>query len=117
MYLPSYCSFRMTDIWRSFIAQRLAWEMDWQVVVHEATMWQERNEHNLMKDFKDEISGYLNNQSIADALEGLVLNPGHDAIQQNTLCCYQRLVDMDVVGGGEVELLDAWFTDIGNLSR
>ncbi len=25
LYLPSYCSIRMTDIWRSFIAQRIAW--------------------------------------------------------------------------------------------
>lgn len=24
LYLPSYCSFRMTDIWRSFVAQRIA---------------------------------------------------------------------------------------------
>ncbi len=25
MYLPSFCSFRMTDIWRSFVAQRCLW--------------------------------------------------------------------------------------------
>ncbi len=25
MYLPAYCSFRMTDIWGSFVAQRIAW--------------------------------------------------------------------------------------------
>jgi hypothetical protein len=27
LYLPSYCTFRMTDIWRSFIAQRCVWEL------------------------------------------------------------------------------------------
>src|SRR5262249_12108164 len=27
LYLPSYCSFRMTDIWRSFVAQRCLWEL------------------------------------------------------------------------------------------
>ena len=27
LYLPSHCSFRMTDIWRSFIAQRCLWEL------------------------------------------------------------------------------------------
>ncbi len=26
LYLPAYCTFRMTDIWRSFVAQRIAWE-------------------------------------------------------------------------------------------
>ena len=25
LYLPLHCSFRMTDIWRSFVAQRIAW--------------------------------------------------------------------------------------------
>jgi len=29
LYLPSFCSFRMTDIWRSFVAQRIAWENGW----------------------------------------------------------------------------------------
>jgi hypothetical protein len=29
LYLPSYCSFRMTDIWRSFVAQRIAWTCNW----------------------------------------------------------------------------------------
>jgi hypothetical protein len=32
LYLPSYCSFRMTDIWRSFVAQRIAWENGWAVL-------------------------------------------------------------------------------------
>ena len=29
LYLPAYCSFRMTDIWRSFVAQRICWENGW----------------------------------------------------------------------------------------
>ena len=27
-YLPTHCTFRMTDIWRSFVAQRCLWELD-----------------------------------------------------------------------------------------
>src|SRR5204863_4881711 len=57
LYLPSYCSFRMTDIWRSFIAQRIAWTCDWSVLFHNSTVWQERNEHSLLKDFEDEVPG------------------------------------------------------------
>ena len=44
LYLPAYCSFRMTDIWRSFVAQRIAWENGWQLLFHGPTMEQERNE-------------------------------------------------------------------------
>ena len=40
MYLPAYCSFRMTDIWRSFVAQRIAWVNGWSVLFHEATVRQ-----------------------------------------------------------------------------
>lgn len=66
----------MTDIWRSFVAQRIAWENDWAILFHEATVWQERNEHNLMKDFTDEVSGYLHNEPIGDALGELSLKEG-----------------------------------------
>jgi len=45
MYLPSYCSFRMTDIWRSFIAQRIAWTCDWSILFHNSTVIQKRNAH------------------------------------------------------------------------
>jgi hypothetical protein len=31
LYLPSTCTFRMTDIWRSFIAQRIAWTCGWPI--------------------------------------------------------------------------------------
>ncbi|MEO0686822.1 MAG: STELLO glycosyltransferase family protein [Cyanobacteria bacterium J06649_11] len=62
LYLPAYCSFRMTDIWRSFIAQKIAWANGWSILFHEPTVWQDRNEHNLMKDFSQEIDGYLKNR-------------------------------------------------------
>ena len=34
MYLPSHCSFRMTDIWRSSVAQRGLWKMGCELVFH-----------------------------------------------------------------------------------
>src|SRR6185369_14227560 len=61
MYLPSSCTFRMTDIWRSFIAQRCLWELDLGVVFHGAEVAQERNQHDLMRDFADEVPGYTRN--------------------------------------------------------
>ena len=50
LYLPSYCSFRMTDIWRSFVAQRIAWENGWAVLFKSPDVYQDRNEHSLMRD-------------------------------------------------------------------
>jgi hypothetical protein len=102
MYLPSYCTFRMTDIWRSFVAQRIAWENNWSVLYHSATLWQERNEHNLMRDFKDEIPGYVNNDEIQVAFDALTLKPGIQNIPDNMRQCYQKLVDMQLIDPKEI---------------
>ena len=111
LYLPSYCSFRMTDIWRSFVAQRISWECNWGIYFHNATVRQERNEHNLLKDFEDEIPGYLNNAKIARALEGLTLHAGEDFIYDNLLICYKQLVELGVVDHKELLLVDTWIRD------
>lgn len=115
MYLPSYCSFRMTDIWRSYVAQRIAWECGWNILYHEPTVWQERNEHNLMKDFEDEIPGYTNNLNICKVLQELKLKPGQENIYDNMRTCYQQLTDMNVIGKEEMPLLNAWISDISGL--
>ncbi|MEO1390548.1 MAG: STELLO glycosyltransferase family protein [Cyanobacteria bacterium J06634_6] len=112
LYLPAYCSFRMTDIWRSFVAQRIAWANDWSVLFHEATVYQKRNEHNLMKDFDDEVVGYLNNEKICNVLGSLPLEPGVKNIPANMISCYEALVELDVVGKEEIELLKAWLEDL-----
>ncbi|MBK9541522.1 MAG: DUF288 domain-containing protein [Bacteroidetes bacterium] len=113
MYLPSYCSFRMTDIWRSFIAQRIAWENNWNILFHPATVWQERNMHNLMRDFSDEISGYMNNLKIAQTLEGLDLRSGLSHLGTNLLRCYEAMVNLNLVDAKEIPLVEAWLRDQG----
>ena len=110
LYLPAFCSFRMTDIWRSFVAQRVAWEMGWSVLFHEPTVRQERNEHNLLRDFRDEVPGYLNNAAIRDALDGLELASG--SVGEKLTRCYAKLVEMSLVGEGELSLLSAWLEDL-----
>ena len=115
LYLPSYCSFRMTDIWRSFVAQRVIWEYDWSVLFHNATVWQERNEHNLIKDFESEVSGYINNLRIMDSFLDLKLKKGIENISENMFICYEKLIDMKVIDKKEIQLLKAWFRDIKNI--
>src|ERR1044071_2658594 len=117
LYLPAYCSFRMTDIWRSFIAQRIAWANGWAILYHEPTVWQERNEHNLMRDFRDEVPGYLNNSAICEALDKLSLPSGVDKINDNLLSCYEQLIRMELVGREELDLVEAWTSDLEETSR
>jgi len=105
----------MTDIWRSFIAQRIAWLNGWSVLFHEPTMTQQRNEHNLLRDLKDEVPGYLHNSKICEALSALQLRPGRDKIGDNLKICYEKLISMSLIDDEELPLLDAWLTDIKQL--
>jgi hypothetical protein len=115
LYLPAYCSFRMTDIWRSFVAQRILWENGWRLSFHASTMFQERNEHNLMRDFADEVPGYLNNAIIRETLSALDLRSGFDSHGDNLRHCYDALVKLGVVGRQEIPLLIAWITQVESL--
>lgn len=115
LYLPSCCSFRMTDIWRSLVAQRIAWEYGWHVLFQSADVFQERNEHNLMRDFADEVPGYLHNRKISESLERLRLAPGLENIGESLIRCYEELIRLAVIGAQEMPLLRAWLQDISTV--
>ncbi len=111
LYLPAYCSFRMTDIWRSFVAQRILHASGSGVLFHGPTVWQERNDHDLHRDFTDEIPGYANNARMREELNALPLKAG-DSIQSMMERCYQMLIRHGWVGSDEEPLLGAWFDDL-----
>jgi len=115
LYLPSYCSFRMTDIWRSFVAQRITWTCGWPIVFHQSTVRQERNAHNLMSDFKDEIVGYTNNLQLMQGLSNLKLLDGVDNIAQNMITSYEALIKMELIDNLEMPLLLAWLRDLNQV--
>ena len=117
LYLPYHCSFRMTDIWRSFIAQRICWEYNWRLLFHGSTVFQERNEHDLLVDFADEIPGYLHNERIRRTLEDLSLSSDEGRIGENLKACYQALIQLGVIGVEEMALLDAWLRDIEGINK
>ncbi len=117
LYLPAHCSFRMTDIWRSFVAQRIAWENNWNVLFDKPTMFQKRNEHNLLKDFTDEIPGYLHNEKICNALETLALKSGVDHLGLNLVTCYEKIVALGMIEKKELPLVNAWIDDLENIRK
>jgi len=112
MYLPSFVSFRMTDIWRSFIAQRCLWAMGYGLVFHGPEMFQERNPHNLLRDFEQEIPGYLGNNKIREVLENLQLSDKPRDAGKNLHSCYLALVAGGFVPEKEMVLVEAWLKDV-----
>jgi hypothetical protein len=111
LYLPSYCTFRMTDIWRSLIAQRCLWEIDSGVVFHAASVTQDRNEHSLIKDFEDEIPGYTSNNKIRIILEKTKLEKGD--MFRNLIICYEQLTNAGFIERKEINLVKLWINELG----
>jgi hypothetical protein len=117
LYLPSYCTFRMTDIWRSFVAQRCLWAMDGVVTFHAAEVIQRRNLHNLLEDFQDEVPGYLTNERICRTLQDLKLERGPEAAGENLIRCYEAFVAQGISPRKEMPLVRAWFKDLDAIAR
>jgi len=108
LYLPCHVSFRMTDIWRSFVAQAGLWSQGHRLAFRNATVVQERNEHNLMKDFRDEVDGYLNNDRIADCLSRVLEQQRGTSMAEFSACAWQGLHELGVVKSEELEIHRAW---------
>ncbi|MEO6359656.1 MAG: STELLO glycosyltransferase family protein [Sphingomicrobium sp.] len=111
LYLPFHCSFRMTDIWRSFVVQRILYGNGKGILFHDASVYQDRNEHNLMRDFGDEVVGYQNNREIRQRLLDLELGDRPETMASDLELCYELLISMELVGADERGLLKAWLHD------
>lgn len=116
LYLPSHVSFRMTDIWRSFVAQRCLWASGHGVVFHGAESFQNRNTHDLLRDFEQEVPGYLGNKRLCDTLEGLALSTSATATRDNLVRCYEALVAARFLPKDEMPLVEAWLKGLDGLS-
>ena len=76
-------------------------------------MFQRRNDHNLLKDFEQEIPGYLHNDRIAQVLQNLPLKQGVKNIADNMVACYGELVAKKIIDNPrELVLLNAWLDDL-----
>jgi len=112
LYLPFHCSFRMTDIWRGFIAQRCLWAMGANLAFTPPDSFQVRNPHHLMTDFAQEVPGYLNNRKLVAALRDLELATGPDTASVNLLACYRALIAEGLFPEVELPLVEAFVADM-----
>lgn len=115
LYVPSHCSFRTCDIWKSFVAQRCLWAAGMGVAFHAPEVVQDRNPHDYLRDFRDEVPGYLHNERIAEILSALPLPEGADRVADNLRACYAALAAETVFPPEELPLVDAWLADLGRM--
>lgn len=106
MYLPSTCTFRLTDILRGFVAWRILSEQETVVSFHSPVVRQDRNEHILLRDFRDEVELFTGSDEIVEKLLNVNLK-GLD-VQDSMRACYESLIDYGVVNSLEIKILNEW---------
>ncbi|MFT2091403.1 STELLO glycosyltransferase family protein [Paraglaciecola sp. 2405UD69-4] len=111
MYLPVTVSFRFTDILRSFVAKRCLDHMQKSLAFAPATVFQERNAHDLYKDFSDELECYQNTPHVLKSLSSMEMNEKNSP-EEALLNCYQQLVYDKLVSDKELEYVHNWVDDL-----
>jgi hypothetical protein len=111
LYLPAFVTFRFTDILRGLVAQPILWESGYRLGFGAATVVQERNPHDYLRDFESEIPVYLHAEEVIDiTLEALGKSSG-DLLDQLPYV-YAALHAKKIVTNDEIRLLNSWLKDI-----
>ena len=114
LYLPSTVSFRFTDILRGYIAQSVINSSSKNWGFFQSTSFQERNDHNLMNDFRSEIFMYTNMEEIFQVIYESCKTT--HSIADNLINCYYSLCKNNFVSNDELKILSAWMSDLSSLS-
>ena len=110
LYLPTTVSFRFTDILRGLVAQPIMWSKGYRLGFTSATAIQERNAHNLMDDFEQEIEMYRHAESIPGLISSAVNSC--DSVGVSLMKAYRALWHKGIVKDRELTLLSAWLKDM-----
>src|SRR3989338_2120725 len=113
LYLPSSVSSRVTDIWRGYIAQRVLWELDGQLIFLSPCCYQIRNKHNLLNDLHEEADCYLKSENLINYLKLLKLK---GEIDEMLVFIYEHLVAKNFVKPEELNILTLWLKELQELT-
>jgi hypothetical protein len=106
LYLPAFVTFRFTDILRGLVAQPILWEAGYRLGFTEATVFQERNPHNYMRDFESEVPMYLHTEKTIETISSVISK--NKSVSQNLYLAYENLHVMKIVENEEIKLLESW---------
>ena len=110
LYLPTFVTFRFTDILRGLVAQPIMWLYGFTLGFTNATVTQKRNPHDYMKDFISEIPVYQFCENVIQIVLRVISEK--NSIETNLYIAYEALFKEDVVCEKELITLEAWLSDI-----
>lgn len=105
LFLPSFVTFRFTDILRGIIAQPILWQQGYRLGFTQATVAQKRNVHDYFKDFESEVPMYLHTER---ALQTVIHAVGNGTVKENMLQAYEALLKEGIVEERELGILNEW---------
>ena len=112
MLLPTTVHGRVSDIWRSYIAQRLMWTVKQHVMFHDAFVSQTRNVHDYMGDFMSERPLYTSSEEIIRVLnDELGLTPKM-SLPEAMEATYIALYEFGFVEEQDVTSAQRWLQDL-----
>ena len=115
LYLPSFVTFRFTDILRGLVAQPIMWANGYRQGFGPATVIQKRNPHNYVRDFESEIPVYLNSERVIDLTAKSLISTKGQGLNQQFLAAYSSLEEANIVTSQELDLLRGWIRDIESI--
>lgn len=113
LYLPCTVTFRFTDILRGYIAQRGIWEIGLILAFISASAYQDRNKHNLMSDFIDEIPCYMQVEKLIELLDKTKLR---GCLPDDLYIIYESLFKAGIVKRAELDGINAWVEDLKQIT-
>lgn len=106
LYLPSFVSWRAADIWRGLVATAVSEAKHWFVAVQPPTVRQDRNAHDLMQDFREEVDVYLATETLLERLRDAVASASDDEVALRQ--AWEVFVETGQAPQSELTLVDAW---------
>ena len=101
---------RYDDIWASYVAQRVMRTLDYHVYYGPPFVWQERNQHNLWQDLRDETFGMEFTTKFCDDL--VKADIGEGTIVDKLKRLYGCLKDKAYLPAAVCALGESWCEDI-----
>jgi hypothetical protein len=108
LLIPCTVSFRYCDILRGIINNIILKKTNNYMMYSSPNVIQNRNEHNLINDFKSEYEMYIHNETILNFIENDIGNI--TSIKQLLSLIYNNLLVNNVIKQKDIEILKKWNT-------
>lgn len=106
LLIPCSVSFRYCDILRGIINNIILKKTNNYMMYSSPNVIQNRNEHNLINDFKSEYEMYIHNEKILEYIENNLNDV--TSVKELLFLIYNNLLDNNVITQKDINILNKW---------